>query len=43
MKINSDKVEDICGLCDGDGSQCIIVSDKFLEEGEPGEKTHFFV
>lgn len=26
-KLNSDAVEDVCGICEGDGAHCIIVDE----------------
>ncbi|KAK9754646.1 ADAM-TS Spacer 1 [Popillia japonica] len=34
MKINSDAVEDICGVCEGDGTTCKVLEDTFHHRGQ---------
>lgn len=33
MKLNSNALDDICGVCQGDGSSCTIVEETYHETG----------
>ncbi|CAH0553698.1 unnamed protein product [Brassicogethes aeneus] len=33
LKLNSNSVEDVCGICNGDGTQCKIVDETYADKG----------
>lgn len=35
--MDSDAVEDICGICNGDGTQCRIVEEVYKDTGARGK------
>ncbi len=39
-RINSDAIEDRCGVCHGDGRSCEMVTDEFTEESGIGKNRY---